>query len=88
VRPGVVTDDVDDPVLPERPPQVVQVAAEQGRPPTFLRLPLGQDDPPGPPVDAPGVPGTAGQGPSGQGAGAAAADNPVPGAKWREKFVR
>ncbi|MFJ6270599.1 hypothetical protein ACIQG8_11455 [Pseudarthrobacter oxydans] len=46
------------------------------------------DNPGQPPVDAPGVPGTAGQGPSGQGAGAAAADNPVPGAKWRDKFVR
>lgn len=46
------------------------------------------DNPGQPPVDAPGVLGTAGQGPSGQGAEAADGEKPVPGAKWREKFVR
>ncbi|OAE00642.1 hypothetical protein [Arthrobacter sp. OY3WO11] len=40
------------------------------------------------PVEAPGVPGNAGQGPAGQGADAAAGGKPVPGTKWLEKFVR
>ncbi|MFD0045030.1 hypothetical protein ACFVGV_07565 [Pseudarthrobacter scleromae] len=40
------------------------------------------------PVDAPGVPGKAGQGPSGRGTEAADGEKPVPGATWREKFVR
>jgi len=65
------------------------VAPEHTRGPDAGRRNGSHPDNPGqPPVDAPGVPGTAGQGPSGQGAGAAAADNPVPGAKWRDKFVR
>ncbi len=57
VRPvveGVVAADGDHLVVPERPPQVVQVPAEQpGRPPLALPAP-GVDQPPGPPVQAPG----------------------------------
>src|SRR4051812_10860160 len=34
---GVVADDVDDPEVPERPPQVVQVTKEQRGTPPFLR---------------------------------------------------
>ena len=40
------------------------------------------------PGNAPAVPGNDGQGAEGQGAGPATGGNPVPGAKWLEKFVR
>ena len=57
VRPvveGVVADDVDHPVVPERPPQVVQVSAEQARTPPLALFAPGLHQPPGPPMQAPG----------------------------------
>ena len=51
---GVVADDVDDPVVPQGTPQVVQVPAEQRRPTPLLGQPPGQEDPARPPVDAAG----------------------------------
>src|SRR5262249_46032085 len=51
---GVVADHVHHPVAPERPPQLVQVPAEQRRAPPLLRQARRQDQPPGPPVDRPG----------------------------------
>ena len=50
----VVADHVDHLVLAERPPQVVQVPQEQARRSAFLLVAPGLDQPPGPPVQAPG----------------------------------